>query len=114
MRIDAVQVADHVDVKRAAPQRPAPLALVAEMLVQHRVLQFAEGVLLRDQPLCAFDIAGAQHARRQADDCVNDQAKIIKRRLFLELNSMLSLAFALIRSARLRWMISPACSRLLT
>ncbi len=85
MRIDPVQVADHVDVKRAAPQRPALGLLVAlEMLVQHRVLKFAEGILLRDQPLGALEIGGTQHARGQPDIVVDDQAEIVERRLFLD------------------------------
>jgi len=79
-----VQVADHVDVKRAAPQCPAFGLLVAlEMLVQHRILKLAEGILLRDQPFGPLEIGGTQHPRGEPYVVMDDQAEIIQGRLFL-------------------------------
>ena len=60
MRIDAVQIPDHVDIQRAAPERaPLGLLVASEVLVQNRILKLAKGILLRNQPFGAFNIARA-------------------------------------------------------
>ena len=95
-----MQVADHVNVKCAAPQRPALGLFVAlEMLVQHRVLELAKGILLRNQPFRTLKVSRAQHARGQSDIVMDDQAEIIKGRLLLdaELDGFLGLRLDTVR-----------------
>ena len=96
MGIDAVQVADHVDIERALAERAtaAPPA-ATKMLVEYLVLQRPEGVLLPDEAPGRLDIAGRKHAGGKAQVFVDDEAEIVEGGLFLdaERDAFLGLGF---------------------